>query len=931
MALPQSHPATLASTASPSQAQTTADSSEDPFIVPEPLAMALPPEGMHEQTPDAERGVQDNGHSVAEAEDPSKGASVFPPLRSRIISHLPTPQSPTNLGPYINGKSESPLNHGRSQATLYDGGSNITALTRRSTVESVPAGTTTVPNAAAGQMLTPDSSPTVSSRWLMPEHATTPTKPRRKTPPKTPNRSANEFVLKTEASGSSLMFTPVAKPGLAASPSSLPLSSPFVPKASAVELSPPQLPAASAATLSASPVVDIPTVESGRAPSDPAAATASSRQPGGEIERIRADQARALDEHRNETEARRPDYLKRGKRPLVPDVDDVGVGVKESPMTGRRIELWGIQETSEESFEERLMAGGYGGYGSTGPTPAERPRTPTPIRPGVPSRALEWASMATPGPPGSSKSVGSASAGGEDDAETVLDEKELKKRRRLEAFRRDGTGGDWHARSKSTLHPVEVEGKGRVLLDVGAEEVPDLLEGLAGAPSPAGKRKGGRRKKKGTTAPARAGKARARLEQRDGAAHEGGALKWPDEEFPWSLRTHERREQERMEEAERMQWIERFLEADSEESEEEEEEDGDVLPMQLDVGTPVYPRGRGKMVPMKDYPGSGKGPVLIPTDPADARAALLSKRAVRALAAKHQFRVELRRGAGNSEDEKVLCICGGRDDGRELVQCDACATWYHLECLGIKVADLGREEDAWYCPDCVHKGSQLPFEPTFVQVEEDLTPRRRRDPLFFQGPEQASPDAAWSTPARPPIPTTPTRSNRTVVTDPSTRSSYGGPSTPQSSAQHVRVYTTPGAFEHIFQHASPFDPTSTPSRGVAAFATPKGGSGVWAGARHGAPGPFVTPTPTKYALPRYTAHMAYGAAARAPEGSPYRQYDDTPVDRSAPRPVAMQPRRVMDSPLMGRGPGRRAVLGSEGSPGPARAKGKERQGAGVGR
>jgi hypothetical protein len=52
------------------------------------------------------------------------------------------------------------------------------------------------------------------------------------------------------------------------------------------------------------------------------------------------------------------------------------------------------------------------------------------------------------------------------------DEREARKRRRLEAFRRVPT------RVKMTLHPVQVEGKGRALLDVGIEEVSDLLEEL---------------------------------------------------------------------------------------------------------------------------------------------------------------------------------------------------------------------------------------------------------------------------------------------------------------------------------------------------------------------------------------------------------------------------------------------------------------------
>ena len=91
------------------------------------------------------------------------------------------------------------------------------------------------------------------------------------------------------------------------------------------------------------------------------------------MERIR----RALKENRlmriNDTEKRRPEYLKRMKRTLSEAEDpfaldhegrirDRGltVGVMESPNKGRRLKLF--QETSEESFEESLMAGGYGRY-----------------------------------------------------------------------------------------------------------------------------------------------------------------------------------------------------------------------------------------------------------------------------------------------------------------------------------------------------------------------------------------------------------------------------------------------------------------------------------------------------------------------------------------------------------------------------------------
>jgi hypothetical protein len=95
---------------------------------------------------------------------------------------------------------------------------------------------------------------------------------------------------------------------------------------------------------------------------------------GGEIERIRQQMIRNKIAHFQESETRRPDYLKRSKRslsesdPLANDGRSVqngertlpGVGITESPNKGRRLKLF--QETSEESFEESLMAGGYGRF-----------------------------------------------------------------------------------------------------------------------------------------------------------------------------------------------------------------------------------------------------------------------------------------------------------------------------------------------------------------------------------------------------------------------------------------------------------------------------------------------------------------------------------------------------------------------------------------
>ncbi|KAI0274021.1 hypothetical protein BGY98DRAFT_103219 [Russula aff. rugulosa BPL654] len=78
------------------------------------------------------------------------------PLLSPFRSHLPTPQSPSNAGPYLNGKAESPVfnSTSSSQRTLGD--------------SPVPS--------ASQQMLTPDSSPLAARKWALHEGDTTPTK-----------------------------------------------------------------------------------------------------------------------------------------------------------------------------------------------------------------------------------------------------------------------------------------------------------------------------------------------------------------------------------------------------------------------------------------------------------------------------------------------------------------------------------------------------------------------------------------------------------------------------------------------------------------------------------------------------------------------------------------------------------------------------------
>ncbi|KAK0444941.1 uncharacterized protein EV420DRAFT_1573523 [Desarmillaria tabescens] len=396
----------------------------------------------------------------------------------------------------------------------------------------------------------------------------------------------------------------------------------------------------------------------------------------------------AMAQEQKEVEKRRPEYLKRSKRPLEDgeegSAESSVVGIMESPNKGRRLKLF--QETSEESFEESLMAGGYGRYRT-----ADWVRQPQPMLVAPEVSVLE----AEEPPP--------------------LTEKELKKRKRLEAFRSEN---QLH-HGPSRLFPVELEGKGRVLLDIPNESL--VPEG--------GKRRNGgsssRRKKKDGEKERSAG-----IEMED-------SPNWPDSEFPWRLRTEERAELARAEEKERLGWIERFLDRDTDD-EGDGEGDGDgEWRCQCRAR-----RGRGKMIG-------------LPADPVGERRrrrTLLSKRSVRAL----EYRREKRLRGGDSDDE-VVCICRGTDDGRELM-------WYHLECIGIRsIRDLGREEGSLGTAAIVscrltlsgkeEEEEEIYREPTFAPTDMDYAPRRRGyDAIFAAGAIEDSPASLHliptSTPSR---------------------------------------------------------------------------------------------------------------------------------------------------------------------------------------
>lgn len=386
--------------------------------------------------------------------------------------------------------------------------------------------------------------------------------------------------------------------------------------------------------------------------------------------------------------------------------------------------------------------------------------------------------------------------------------------------------------SRSQLTPVEIEGCGRVLMNT---EPSDQQT----SPS---KKKGSRKRKKMPSTDVLKDQSTF-LSQAEAA---GDVPNWPDAQFPWRLRSEQRDDDSKLEEEQRLRCIENFLSRDS------DDEDHEETLLQNNTERPGFGPGKGKMYPLlahSQHRGLGQGPVtmsVVPSDPADARTALLSKRSIR----QFSFRRSPRKSTDNDNDNAILCICRGRDDGRELVQCDGCHTWYHLQCIGIhRVEDLGREEDPWFCGSCA--GTPPPdippsSEPTFVPTEEKLRHDKSYDPPFFHASFNPSPATPWSS-SRPPPMTPPSRTAGGAYFSSGSSwdesSSQREPHTPQFSSRSVRVYTSgmPSGAEPFMADESPFDPTSTPSRGIkfgAPFATPK--NNFWQGR-----GPELFTTPTR--------------------------------------------------------------------------------------
>ncbi|KAG5715172.1 hypothetical protein E4T56_gene3082 [Termitomyces sp. T112] len=811
---------------------------------------------------------------------------------SRQYNQLPTPQSPNNFGYYVPNvpyTPESPLTNSSSGLHPYLG-SNPPA--QRAFLQKIIDEEVQTP-VMSQQTATPESSPFARStpRYL---GIATPRQIR-------PASSQIDPKNKSPSQKSSLSSLRLEPPHLISSPVSFSsdsrtshLSSPFMEKLVIVDqtskfkftIHPRSQPDISesqlmqvddvlpTSTTAISKQSDVTLPSSGASPPRSPLHLAA----GGEMERIRqATLQRRLAQYQN-VESRRPEYLKRTQRthsdpdatPLEED-REISIGIAESPMKGRRLKLF--QETSEESFEESLMAGGYGRYRT-----ADWVRQPQPTL------------LTTPGAPGPSNIV---SVLEQTQEPAPPNEKELRKRKRLVAFT-ERTSGE----GVTKLHPVELEGHGRVLLDIPSDgdDFPMVDN------SPYKKKGASRRRKKGELT------AKDKKAQALAAAATGGfpyKLNWPDAEFPWRLRTQEREDELKAEEAEKLKVIERFLDRDS-----DDEEDDEMVTRSFAREVPIR-RGRGKMVPLSGKPICVRNTsLLFPSDPADARAALMSKKSVRTLS----YRQEKRRRHQEHDvsDDEILCICSGRDDGRELVQCDDCQTWYHLECIGINdISELGKEEDPWFCCRCKESPRSLSLEPmsepTFVPTDDRPRISPSFDAPFFQpSPLQDSP-LAWDTSRMPMTPTQardadyePPMSSGSTWVD----SSRKRPMTPQHLTSVPRVYThsTPGSFD---SYDEPFDPTSTPSRGIkfgAPFATPK--TSLWSSRANG-----LFQTPLKTTGGRIMSGKTLGGPGSLPSSldngghgasCDRSLHDDESPIRRVKSYDGSKVRRIMDSPLASR-------------------------------
>ena len=519
-----------------------------------------------------------------------------------------------------------------------------------------------------------------------------------------------------------------------------------------------------------------------------------------------------------ETGSHRPDYLERAQRTPSPLANSsvladqyshipTSLGVTETPARGRRLKLF--QETSEESFEESLMINGYAHRSGVSHNGQLSQTTLDWLRhPASATSSPHWSyPLSVPSIPPPSDSPRT--------------ESETRKRKRLESFLSPTP-------CTSKLRIVDVEGRGRVLLN--REEEVNPHETPHGGNLARQKRPAGKRNLKGS-GNGKASPLKRGIASPPNSSMDSGSVgpDWLDAEFPWSLKADQLVRAHWETQAEKMRWVEKFLDRDSDSESEGEE----IMPSSAWGELYQHPpmpcrRGRGKMVPIKATDRRRTGTMVFPSDPADARAALLSRRVARTLTLRRASQTRhfnpSTDGSGSGEDED-FCVCEGKVKDRGLVQCDDCERWYHLRCIGVRNAgELGGLNDPWYCTGCMKDARRtitpepiIPSsEPTIVPTDDDCPGSSPKDPLFFVDDPERSPFPTWRPRARPSTPTRGSVSFEPLSGSSSTPySNKGDPSTPQNpSSGLARIYETPNLSISIGGGEPTFDLATTPSRGM---------------------------------------------------------------------------------------------------------------------
>ncbi|KAG1471620.1 hypothetical protein G6F56_002019 [Rhizopus delemar] len=77
-----------------------------------------------------------------------------------------------------------------------------------------------------------------------------------------------------------------------------------------------------------------------------------------------------------------------------------------------------------------------------------------------------------------------------------------------------------------------------------------------------------------------------------------------------------------------------------------------------------------------------------------------------------------------NDDYVIKCICISPDEEfGDMVQCDKCLSWLHIDCLELEQKDL---EDSFYCPPCCNASSSRLLEDV-LELSDELSEEEEDD------------------------------------------------------------------------------------------------------------------------------------------------------------------------------------------------------------